>query len=178
MRYTYTYSTSGDVQTALSQGSLNKPYVAYITGENRVDYNSMESTTTLGEWEDVYGDHTEYTLTLLNESPEYWGGFVFVGTISGWYQVGSDMVYGTLNITITGSGSLWTVNLHNDAFDEDVTPNSAGETLNGFSIVQIESPDDSDRERLVISYNNTTKIFSFYGENSSPLSLTPTNPSV
>lgn len=33
------YTTSGDVQTAINNGTLNKPYVAMVG--NSIDYNSL-----------------------------------------------------------------------------------------------------------------------------------------
>jgi len=40
MRYIQSFSTSGDVQTAIDNGSLGKPYVAYIQDGQYIDWNS------------------------------------------------------------------------------------------------------------------------------------------
>lgn len=42
MAYIGYFSTSGDLQTALNEENLVNPYVAYIAGEDRIDYNSLE----------------------------------------------------------------------------------------------------------------------------------------
>lgn len=43
MFYINKFQTSGDVQTAVDEGTLLKPYVALITNTNVVDYNSYNS---------------------------------------------------------------------------------------------------------------------------------------
>lgn len=40
MRYIQTFSTSGDVQTAIDNGSLGKPYVAYVESDGAIDWNT------------------------------------------------------------------------------------------------------------------------------------------
>ena len=46
MRYINKYTTSGDVQTALENETLVKPYLAYITSEDKIDYNSQSLAPT------------------------------------------------------------------------------------------------------------------------------------
>ena len=40
-RYINSYSTAADVQSAIDAGTLNKPYVAYLQDEDRIDWNSV-----------------------------------------------------------------------------------------------------------------------------------------
>ena len=40
-RFIQSFSTSGDVQTAIDGGQLGKPYVAYLHDEERIDWNTM-----------------------------------------------------------------------------------------------------------------------------------------
>ena len=40
MRYINSYATSGDVQTAINNGELGKPYVAYVQDGQYIDWNS------------------------------------------------------------------------------------------------------------------------------------------
>lgn len=40
MRYIQSFSTSGDVQTAIDNGSLGKPYVAYVESDGAIDWNT------------------------------------------------------------------------------------------------------------------------------------------
>lgn len=42
MRYLQSFNTANDVQTALDNDSLGKPYVAYIIQEDRIDWNGLE----------------------------------------------------------------------------------------------------------------------------------------
>lgn len=42
-RFIQSFSTSGDVQTAIDGGQLGKPYVAYLHDEERIDWNSKEA---------------------------------------------------------------------------------------------------------------------------------------
>lgn len=44
MRYIQSFSTSGDVQTAIDNGSLGKPYVAYVESDGAIDWNTKEKT--------------------------------------------------------------------------------------------------------------------------------------
>lgn len=44
MRYIQSFSTSSDVQTALDNTSLGKPYVAYIESDGDIDWNTKEKT--------------------------------------------------------------------------------------------------------------------------------------
>ena len=41
MKYINIFNTSGDVQTALNNETLLKPYLAYINGTDKYDYNSL-----------------------------------------------------------------------------------------------------------------------------------------
>lgn len=46
-RFIQSFSTSGDVQTAIDGGQLGKPYVVYLEDEERIDWNSKEATPPL-----------------------------------------------------------------------------------------------------------------------------------
>ena len=41
-RYINSYATENDIQIALQNGELLKPYVAYIEDADRIDWNSKE----------------------------------------------------------------------------------------------------------------------------------------
>lgn len=43
-RFIQSFSTSGDVQTAIDGGQLGKPYVVYLEDEERLDWNSKSKT--------------------------------------------------------------------------------------------------------------------------------------
>lgn len=42
-RFIQSFSTSGDLQTAIDGGQLGKPYVVYLEDEERIDWNSKEA---------------------------------------------------------------------------------------------------------------------------------------
>lgn len=44
MEYINKYATSQEVQSALDNQELSKPYVAYITGTDEIDFNGLEPT--------------------------------------------------------------------------------------------------------------------------------------
>lgn len=44
MRYIKSFNTDADVQTALSNGELGKPYVAYITSTGKIDWNTKDAS--------------------------------------------------------------------------------------------------------------------------------------
>ena len=46
-RYIKEFSTSGDVQTAVDNGTLSKPYVAYINSTSGVDFNTIVDYKTI-----------------------------------------------------------------------------------------------------------------------------------
>lgn len=43
-RFIQSFSTSGDVQTAIDGGQLGKPYVVYLEDEERIDWNTISPT--------------------------------------------------------------------------------------------------------------------------------------
>ena len=43
-RFIQSFSTSGDIQTAIDGGQLGNPYVAYLLDEGMIDWNSKEAT--------------------------------------------------------------------------------------------------------------------------------------
>lgn len=108
INYTYTFSTSGDVQTAHTNGELGNPYVAYITSTSGLDWNSLNipQPSYKGEWS---SEGTVYTFTVLNDSTSLWTDDVLIGTINGWYMgEESESKQGNVNIYLK-IDSDWTL---------------------------------------------------------------------
>lgn len=180
INYTYTFNTSGDVQTALDNGSLGKPYVAYIQNENRVDYNTKSPAPAYkGVWDDVQGDHTEYTFTIVDDSPSLWSEDVMIGTINGWYMgEASESVQGNVDIKLFKGSEHYTIYLSSEdrEYNEVITFLQSGfdySTAN-LSIRQAEDPTDSNWESLTIKFEND--VFTFNEYTNTPLNLTTINP--
>lgn len=69
MKYFGIFNTSGDVQTAIAESSLTKPYVAIVSGA--VDYNTVSvSSNYMGTWSDngegTYTFHVDETFGFLD----------------------------------------------------------------------------------------------------------------
>ena len=92
-RFIQSFSTSGDVQTAIDGGQLGKPYVVYLEDEERIDWNSKNI------------DYAGMPLTFE---------IISGGTIN-WKGVGKTIQYRLnggewTNITSTEEGTIITVN--------------------------------------------------------------------
>ena len=87
MRYINSYATSGDVQTALDNGTLGKPYVAYVESGQYIDWNSNSVTP----------DYSTIPLTFEAQSD---------GAIK-WVKYDSGM-YDPVTIQYSKNGGAWT----------------------------------------------------------------------
>ena len=180
INYTYTFNASGDVQTALNNGSLGKPYVAYIQNESRVDYNSKSPAPSYkGVWNDVKGDQTVYTFTIVDDSPSLWSEDVLIGTINCQYiGEASEPVQGNVDINLFKGSEFNTIYLSSEdkEYNENITFLHSGydystETL---SIKQSDDPTDSNWEPLTIKFEND--VFTFNEYTNTPINLTTINP--
>lgn len=82
-RYINIFSTSGDVQTAVDNGELLKPYVAYVESEDKIDWNTKNPPIDYSQvpltvvalnsgsvkLEKTYNTATKYKYIKNNESP-------------------------------------------------------------------------------------------------------------
>lgn len=67
MEYINKYATSQDVQNAVDNQELSKPYVAYISGTDEIDFNSLEPTPVETRLKITYNfETTDETLVLAN----------------------------------------------------------------------------------------------------------------
>lgn len=90
MKHIQTFSDSGDVQTALNEETLIKPYVALVSGTN-LDYNSLEPVQPcyLGEWSD--DGEGNYTFQILDTGDTAWINGVNIGQLMGVYFNGDQL---------------------------------------------------------------------------------------
>ena len=92
MRYINSYATSGDVQTAIDNGTLGKPYVAYITSTSGIDWNTLNvSPQSIGEWSNnpTYG---AYKLTITDSGSTAWANGVEIATIQNAFINGNAVI--------------------------------------------------------------------------------------
>ena len=83
-KYFGIYLYSEDVQNALDNEELNKPYVAVVDGS--LDYNTLSPVNPyLGEWS-ING--YDYVFQILNDDPAVWPeeSPVMIGTTYGYYE--------------------------------------------------------------------------------------------
>lgn len=175
-KYINTFSTSGDVQTALNNGTLEKPYLALVGG-SVIDYNSLSAASqSIATWNDVYGDHTVYTLTLNDSSPSLWENAVKIGTLDCWYAPESITIHGNIDIYLMYD-SNWYFYFYTqgespisvDSFEE------VGETEH--ISIREEEYGGSDWLPVKVSHDgDEPNIFTFYNDESQPMSLTTINP--
>ena len=176
MRYIVKKNTSNDVQTALNNGTLGKPYVALVSGTT-LDYNSLSaSSQSIGEWNDVYGNHTQYTFTLNDSSPSLWENAVKIGTLNCWYAPESATIHGNIDIYLQYD-SNWYFHFYTqgespveiDSFEEQ----GEAEHLS----IREEEYGGSDWLPVKVSHDgDNPHIFTFYNDESQPMSLTTINP--
>ena len=108
MKHIQTFSNSGDVQTALNEETLIKPYVALVSGTS-LDYNSLEPVQPcyLGEWSDN-GQGT-YTFQILDVEASAWENFVNIGQLMGVYFNGGQT---DMDVQVQFDGSYaWSIYL-------------------------------------------------------------------
>lgn len=103
MKHIQTFSNSGDVQTALNEETLIKPYVALVSGTS-LDYNSLEPVQPcyLGEWSDN-GQGT-YTFQILDAEASAWENFVNIGQLMGVYFNGDQT---DMDVQLQFDGVSW-----------------------------------------------------------------------
>lgn len=178
INYTYTFSTTGDVQTALENGTLGKPYVAYIQGDDTVDYNTKSPAPAYkGVWNDVNGDHTEYTFTIVDDSPSLWSEDVLIGTINCWYiGEASEPVQGDVNIYFKIDSDFYLKFISTGDYEETLPINEGEEYYpENLSIRQAEDPTDINWQNLIITLDGN--VITFNQDTNIPLNLTTINPS-
>lgn len=72
-RFIQSFSTSGDVQTAIDGGQLGKPYVAYLHDEERIDWNSKEVTPPLSAQPLTIEIESASTITFKANGGDFFG---------------------------------------------------------------------------------------------------------
>lgn len=78
-KYFGIFADSGDVQTALNESALTKPYVAIVSGV--LDYNTVdagESGNYIGEWTD--NGLGNYDFEILDGDPSLWENETLIAT--------------------------------------------------------------------------------------------------
>lgn len=89
IKYIDKFETAEDVQTALDNGELNKPYVAKVG--DALDFNSMTPTTpVLGEWRYDEVEHI-YGFYLNEQDPSYWVEPTLIATILNAVCIGNEV---------------------------------------------------------------------------------------
>ena len=83
MRHIKIFNTSGDVQTALDNGTFGNPYVAKVSGS--LDYNTLtpEEPCYLGEWS-INGEGYN-AFQILDSGSTAWGVNLNIGQLVGVY---------------------------------------------------------------------------------------------
>lgn len=86
MKHIGIFSTSGDVQTAIYNGTLLNPYVAEVSGA--LDYNTVEpAPATMGTWSD--DGQGVYTFQITETGDTYWEQPVKIGVLNDVYMDGN-----------------------------------------------------------------------------------------
>ena len=128
-RFIQRFSTSGDVQTALDNETLGKPYVALVSGSG-LDYNSLEPVQPcyLGEWSDN-GQGT-YTFHILDTGNTAWVNVVSIAQLFDLYTTGDGPYDMDVRLSLTlGEPNLWSMEFHVD----DVSDTPSQEFYEGSS---------------------------------------------
>lgn len=83
------FSNSADVQTALNEEKLMNPYVAYLSDDDKLDYNTMEPQEPcyLGEWSEDGEGH--YTFSVDTENAEWDDNPIKIGELLGVFADGN-----------------------------------------------------------------------------------------
>ena len=175
MKYFGIFNNSGDVQTALNESALTKPYVALVSGV--LDYNTVQpqSPNYIGEWSDDGEGNYTFQVTDINYS--FWGDWVKVATSQLYYN-----------------GDLANIEFYLQRIGDD------DEDYYWMAKYQVEDGEDSDSEEYelqlgdmweinalmtqqggsdCVSITNTETndfVFCSNGEESAPLSLNTINP--
>ena len=173
MRYLKKFASSADTQTALNEGVLGKPYVAIISGVG-IDYNTLSAQTTIGTWEDVYGDHTVYTFTVTDSSPSKWENQVKIGTISCWYYTGSEVFQGDIDIYLTNNSGVWEFAFYNGVILL-TTVNDEGVAYE-ISVSEDYEFGSSDWVAIKIDREGESYVFTFSNDENYAMSITTIDP--
>lgn len=95
MEYINKYTTSQEVQAALDNEELSKPYVAYITNEDKIDYNTIQPEPCyLGEWSNEEAGH--YTF----QTGDKWTNPLQIGVLNNVYVNGSGGIQNPENVPV------------------------------------------------------------------------------
>lgn len=157
MRYIKIYNNSGDVQTALNEESLAKPYVAYITGEDRVDFNELSPVVPcfMGEWSEDGEGH--YTFLVDTNNTGWEENPIKIGELLG---VSADGNIGDLDIMLNydTTNSWWHMEFYNDLYSNCPNHDFSGVDI-WFTGTQVDS-EESGSEIGVEYDGNGSFIFS------------------
>lgn len=102
-RFIQSFSTSGDVQTAIDGGQLGKPYVAYLEDEKRLDWNSKSVTPPLSAQPLTIEIESASTITFKAGGGEFFG-YMGPRTIyysinnSDWFSITSSREGAVINV--------------------------------------------------------------------------------
>ena len=174
MKYFGIYANSGDVQTALAESALAKPYVALVSGA--LDYNSIQpqSANYIGEWSD--DGQGNYTFQILDvEGFEL--GNVGIATSELYFNGDlSEMTFELLRHYDDGQGfDVWHMYIYPESsFSDGLDYEFLGEDNWTWTVDELKTSSAGDSDCLSV-YFNGTDTFTF-SDSSAPLSLNTINP--
>lgn len=173
MKHIAIFDNMADVQTALNDEVLVKPYVALVSGA--LDYNTMEpeEPCSLGEWSDD-GEGT-YTFTFNPEDEGWDGGSSYdIGTLDGVYYQGQQM---DMNVVFSKNNLAgWQIEFtYEDASENPAQTFDEGNPDTWNSSGAMTDPHDSYAV-INVSWNGTDTFVFNSGDDLHPLSMTTYSP--
>lgn len=171
MKHIAIFDNTEDVQTALNDEVLVKPYVALVSGA--LDYNTMEpeESCSLGEWSEEGGSY----IFAFNPEDEGWeGGSSYeIGTLNDVYYQGQQM---NMNVVFTKNNlEGWQIEFtYEDASENPAYTFGEGNPYDWNSSGVMTDPNDS--YAVNVSWNGTDTFgFNSVGD-LHPLSMTTYSP--
>lgn len=151
------FGSNEDIQEALDNGRLGNPYVAYITDDDRIDFNSLEPTPQaeyIGHWE---MDGSKYIFIIDNPDPELWADGVEIAVIPNAYYEQNE---GEVSVTLKNE-SNWTVTFDTELLSspEELTFYDS-EDLQTTTQISLNSSDESNTSYINVWFDGEA-IFSF-----------------
>lgn len=165
MKYFGIFNTSGDVQTAIAESSLTKPYVAIVSGA--VDYNTVSAPSNyMGTW----SDNGEGTYTFhIDETLGFQDNWVDIATATLYNSEDTEGSY-TIKLKYDTTNQWWVMYFYPD--DGRTHEFEMSDTW-GTSLTVQTGVSDSD---VQVEFDGDY-TFAFYTSSSDyPLTLTTINP--
>lgn len=174
MAYIGYFETSGEVQTALNEEKIVNPYVAYIFGDDRIDYNSLEPQEPcyLGEWSEDGEGH--YTFQILDAENSAWNDGINIGQLLGVYFEGGQ---GDVEVKLTYNDNLnvWNIEFQREGASDYPFYNfeeGFDDTWDCYDVVTEESQSSA----IINVYYDGDSSFEFYSGPDFPLSMNTIDP--